>query len=232
MFRHEFSHALFQKLTAFTTETALIDTVQFKLSNAKAFKTAWTEWASAHQIEIAEEVARLASIGYTGDAVDKMFKTCRYYITNRIASRAKAAATATATTASGTSGTASSSDNEEDASSSSSSSAADSGTESDATESENTNTKDTVTKKRAYIPIDKAVLHSMDQHIIMAVLNADDEEVSPKPSDCYAEFCSRFQEVIAAEIARLMSSTSSESTIAGKLKKTYKNRMFMIHKAH
>ena len=234
MFRHEFSDALFQDLTAFTTATAVIDTTQFKLANAKAFKSAWTEWTSAHHVEIAEEVARLASIGYTGDALDKMFKTCRYYITNRIASRAKAAAAAaTAATASASaSETASSSDIEEDAKSQSQLSGADS----DATESDNgdnaDNTKGTVTKKRAYIPIDKSLLQSMDEHIIMAVLNADDEETSPKPSECYAEFCSRFQDLIAAETTRLLSSAPSESAISEKLKKTYKNRMFIVHRAH
>ena len=230
VFRHEFSDSLFQNLTVFTTATAVIDTTQFKLANAKAFKIAWTEWTSAHHVEIAEEVARLASIGYTGDALDKMFKTCRYYITNRIASRAKAAATGSASASA--SETASSSDIEEDAKSQSQLSGADS----DATESDNgdnaDNTKGTVTKKRAYIPIDKSLLQSMDEHIIMAVLNADDEETSPKPSECYAEFCSRYQDLILAETTRLLSSTSSESAISEKLKKTYKNRMFMVHNAH
>ena len=221
---------MFQNLTVFTTATAVIDTTQFKLANAKAFKIAWTEWTSAHHVEIAEEVARLASIGYTGDALDKMFKTCRYYITNRIASRAKAAATGSASASA--SETASSSDIEEDAKSQSQLSGADS----DATESDNgdnaDNTKGTVTKKRAYIPIDKSLLQSMDEHIIMAVLNADDEETSPKPSECYAEFCSRYQDLILAETTRLLSSTSSESAISEKLKKTYKNRMFTVHRAH
>ena len=219
---------MFQNLTAFTTATAVIDTTQFKLANAKEFKSAWTAWASAHRLEIAEEVARLASTGYTGDALDKMFKTCRYYITNRIASRAKAAAS---------SGTASGS-----ASGSASSThistvkieAVETETEndSDATESIASSSSSSGKKKRAYIPIDKSLLESMDQHIIMAILNADDEETSPKPSECYAEFCSRFHDLIAAETTRLLSSTPSESAISEKLKKTYKNRMFIVHRAH
>ena len=235
VFRHEFSELLFQALTAFTTATAVIDATHFKLSNAKAFKTAWIEWVSTHQVEIAEEVARLASIGYTGDAVDKMFKTCRYYITNRIASCAKTAASgsAAAPAAPTTSDLEIEAEtdaeiepeNENDSKSQSS--------DADATESESiASSGSSGKKKRAYIPIAKSLLHSMDEHIIMTVLNADDSETSPKPSECYAEFCSRFQELIATETARLLSSSPSESAISEKLKKTYKNRMFMVHRAH
>lgn len=83
----------------------------------------------------------------------------------------------------------------------------------------------------------------MDEHIIIKVLDADTGN-ELKPSVCYAEFCSNMSELIVAETARLMrvhadrpaASTTAEASsaeaVADKLKATYKNRMFLIKRAH
>jgi hypothetical protein len=105
---------------------------------------------------------------------------------------------------------------------------------------------------RTYIPIQKQVLQAMDEHIIMVVLNADtnaDKEngADVKPSTCYAEFCSKFSELVADEMTRLIrvhsdhptatataatATAATATAVADKLKATYKNRMFIIKRAH
>lgn len=45
----------------------------------KIFKDAWTEWTNDNEELISSEVRRLTNLGYEGDAVDKMFKSARYY---------------------------------------------------------------------------------------------------------------------------------------------------------
>jgi dihydroneopterin aldolase len=89
----------------------------------------------------------------------------------------------------------------------------------------------------------------MDEHIIIMVLNADDDDGAEngiKPSTCYAEFCSKCSETIADETVRLIRAhsehcvASAESTptptlaeaVAAKLKATYKNRLFLIKRSH
>ena len=43
------------------------------------FKKAWTEWTNDNEELVNSEVRRLTNLGYEGDAVDKMFKSARYY---------------------------------------------------------------------------------------------------------------------------------------------------------
>lgn len=45
----------------------------------KDFKEAWKLWAEENQDIINDEILRLTNLGYDGDAMDKMFKSARYY---------------------------------------------------------------------------------------------------------------------------------------------------------
>ena len=45
----------------------------------KDFKEAWKLWTEENQDIIDEETTRLNNLGYDGDALDKMFKSTRYY---------------------------------------------------------------------------------------------------------------------------------------------------------
>ena len=73
----------------------------------------------------------------------------------------------------------------------------------------------------------------------MKVLDAD-EDSELKPSTCYAEFCSKWADIIVVESTRLIRAHSEHpatpatavSTVSDKLKATYKNRMFLIKRAH
>ena len=213
VYRHEFSAEVFAMLTAFTAENAHLD--------RKSHKLAWTKWVADHEEIIAGEATRLQLAGYTGDALDKMFKTCRYYVSKREKSPKGETVVRD--------------DQDDDETESDESTVA----ESTVAESKSTKTK-TVARARAYIPIDKAVLQSMDEHIIMLVLNAE-TDLAPKPSECYSQYCRQFSELIAAETARLTrvhigdadkDATATTAAAADKLKKTYKNRMFAVQSAH
>jgi hypothetical protein len=76
----------------------------------------------------------------------------------------------------------------------------------------------------------------------MKVLDVD-EGNELKPSTCYAEFCSKWADVIVVESTRLIrahsehpatpaTSTDAATVVSDKLKATYKNRMFLIKRAH
>jgi len=45
----------------------------------KDFKVAWNEWVDENEEKIGEEVRRLTGLGYSGNILDKMFKSARYY---------------------------------------------------------------------------------------------------------------------------------------------------------
>jgi hypothetical protein len=47
--------------------------------NRHDFKEAWAEWSEENEDIIQEEIDRLQELGYDGNALDKMFKSARYY---------------------------------------------------------------------------------------------------------------------------------------------------------
>ena len=227
VFRHEFAPAIFEMLKEFTTATNHLD--------RKSHKKAWTEWVATHNDTLAQEIDRLKQAGYTGDALDKMFKTCRYYVSKRDKNSVDRK----------------SKKGETGAKMNSSETETDDATDTDADELPGLASGDGETTKcanssstqkkpavaRAYVPIDKIVLQMMDEHIIMLVLNADDESAVPKPSECYAQFHTAFSEMIAVETTRLArlhvgDDADIMTTSEDKLKKTYKNRLFAVQRAH
>lgn len=44
-----------------------------------AFKDAWTTWTDENATLVQTEVERLTQLGYTGNVIEKMFKSARYY---------------------------------------------------------------------------------------------------------------------------------------------------------
>ena len=45
----------------------------------KTFKDAWNTWLEENEDLVNIELRRLRELGYEGDIIDKMFKSCRYY---------------------------------------------------------------------------------------------------------------------------------------------------------
>jgi hypothetical protein len=79
-------------------------------------------------------------------------------------------------------------------------------------------------ERRNYISVQKDLLDAMDEHI-KSKLNDDDY----KPSDGFDEFCKTNLEILKEEVNMLCRNgiTNSEE-IKKKIKKTYKNRYFLI----
>jgi hypothetical protein len=56
-----------------------------------AFKDAWTAWTDEHAAIVQTEVDRLTHNGYTGNIIEKMFKSARYYFRNKTVNAGPAA---------------------------------------------------------------------------------------------------------------------------------------------
>jgi hypothetical protein len=79
-------------------------------------------------------------------------------------------------------------------------------------------------KRRVYIGVEKELLEAMDKHIIQNVNNKD-----YKPSDGFSLFCKENIEILQEEVNRLCKcGLTNHIEIKDKIKKTYKNRYFML----
>ena len=80
------------------------------------------------------------------------------------------------------------------------------------------------TKRRSYVGANKELIEAMDDHIKSSVAKKD-----YKPSDGFTEFCATQSELLKEEVAKLCRSGFTDSNvIKNKIKKTYKNRYFLI----
>jgi hypothetical protein len=80
-------------------------------------------------------------------------------------------------------------------------------------------------KRKEYININSLLLNEMDSHIKISTNNPD-----YKPSLGFNEFCKSHIDLLKKEVTRLVKecNMSEVSEIKNKIKKTYKNRYFMI----
>lgn len=215
VFRFEFSSECFELLNGFARENLGVP--------RKEYKAKWEQFATDHAEFIAQESARLADAGYDGDVLVKMFKTVKYYLTKRV----KAATTASIVVDAVVEGEEVTEEalDDDDATVD-----ADVDTLADVVPVQTTQTQ----TRRHYTTLDRAVLEAMDSHITSSISS------NSKPATCYASFCDQFRNSIETEIARLVrydglnvdvvrvgAFTFTEKTAEEKLKKTYKNRMFL-----
>jgi len=83
--------------------------------------------------------------------------------------------------------------------------------------------KKTPKERRNYIGVDKTLLSAMDEHLKKS------KDIKPELS--FDEFCKENMECLKNEVSRLIEFGFEDSKeIQNKIKKTYKNRYFMIHK--
>lgn len=71
IYRFEFSKEFCESLEQFARRN--------KYNDRKAFKEAWDIWVEENKESIDEEIRLITSEGYSGDALDKMYKSARYY---------------------------------------------------------------------------------------------------------------------------------------------------------
>ena len=79
-------------------------------------------------------------------------------------------------------------------------------------------------RRRNYIGLQKELLESMDNHILNNVKKDD-----YKPSNGFDSFCRENLDLLKSEVNKLISYNITDiNEIKNKIKKTYKNRYFMI----
>jgi hypothetical protein len=80
--------------------------------------------------------------------------------------------------------------------------------------------------RRAYIGSQKEFLEAMDEHIMRNITKPD-----YKPSNAFNEFCQEHINLLQEEVTRLCKcGFTDKNDIKSKVKKTYKNRYFIISK--
>jgi hypothetical protein len=77
--------------------------------------------------------------------------------------------------------------------------------------------------RRKYIGVQKELLDIMDSHISRGIVSDD-----YKPSDGFNNFCINNVDSLKTEVARLLENDIESNEIMNKIKKTYKNRYFML----
>lgn len=135
----------------------------------KDFKESWKTWVDEKSLIISKEIERLTELGYSGDILEKMFTSARYYFRKK-------------------------------------------------------RTEKTEPKQRcSYIGVQKELLKAMDLHI-----NVNRSKIF-KPSDGFENFCKDNIQLLKQEIHRLIScNIKNVEDIRKKIKKTYKNRYFVL----
>lgn len=79
-------------------------------------------------------------------------------------------------------------------------------------------------ERRAYISVSKKLLDSMDEHIKNNIDNAD-----YKPSDGFDDYCKKNEDILKKEVSLLVKNGFNDHIeIKNKIKKTYKNRYFIM----
>lgn len=82
-------------------------------------------------------------------------------------------------------------------------------------------------KRRIYTTLGQNILEAMDLHISSSISNDDFT-----PAGGYCDFCENNQDVILEEIRSMMKQKSlSTDDISSKIKKTYKNRYYIISRS-
>ena len=172
----------------------------------KMYKEQWNSWYNENKEQMEREIERMNDIGYVGDVKDKMFKAGRYYFRKKNIKNKETQAETHAET------------------------------QAQVKETINNDIKPHVVnpavvvtekKRRNYITMLEATLVAMDEHIKLSL--ATDADF--KPSDGYSEFCEKNVLVLRTEIQRMVADNiMDKKDIADKIKKTYKNRYYMITK--
>ena len=79
-------------------------------------------------------------------------------------------------------------------------------------------------KRRLYLGVQKELLTAMDQHIRVNM-----SEKQYKPSEGFEDFCKNYKDLLREQVVNLCKNGMNDSdAIKNKIKKTYKNRYFLV----
>ena len=200
--RFEISGALVEHLAAFANV--------HRYDDRKTYKEAWVQWMAGAEVAdlFNAEVARLKALGYKGDAADKLYKSGRYYFRTREPTVQRSSLWPRTPPSRATS------------------------TPNDANGARRGSGN--LGSLRKYVLLNHALLVAMDDHIERSMQSNDEYT----PAMGFSEFCKLHARdaVLISEVARLVERAGSKPDAAAakdihqKLKKTYKNRYFMMVK--
>jgi hypothetical protein len=201
-FRFEFESDIMELIERFA--------IVHQYDERKIYKEQWNNWFNENKEDMEREIKRMIEVGYVGDVKDKMFKAGRYYFRKKNIKNKEET------------------ENKE---------ARAQGQEGRTQDQEINNdiklhlVKPAVVvtekKRRNYITMLEGTLNAMDDHIKTSL----DKDGEFKPSDGYTEFCENNVFVLRTEIQRMVGENiMDKKDIADKIKKTYKNRYYMITK--
>jgi hypothetical protein len=203
-----------------------------------AYKDAWVLWLNENRDFVTREEMRLKNVGFNGDVIDKMFKAGRYYfrekkegkeVKAKEAKEAKEAAAKEAKEA-------------KEAAEKEAKNAAAAG----ANENKKQKNKNSVIKTkttRNYIPMNCEFIKAVDAHLKKSI-----KAIDFKPQTSFIQFVEENKDILQIEVRRLNAiiidnsggivgsgnggdrKTEIHKEIMTKLKKTFKNRYFVMPK--
>jgi hypothetical protein len=170
-----------------------------RFDNRVDYKEAWKKWYKENLELLNKEEDRIINLGYKGNIEDKMYKSARYYFRKKT--------------------------NRENNDLNQESNRDDQESNRDDQESNRDNQVKTASKKtRRYISLTANLLILMDKHIKSNINNND-----YSPASGYDNFCKKNAVPLAAEHLLLENNHNlSKTDILCKIKKTYKNRYYLI----
>jgi hypothetical protein len=185
----------------------------------KMYKEQWNNWYNENKEEMEREIERMNEIGYVGDVQDKMFKAGRYYfrkknIKNKEKTENKEVQTQYVKHAEVKHADVKHADVKH-------------------ADVKHADVRPHVVNasvvkekpQRNYITMLEETLAAMDEHIKTSLANDADF----KPSDGYSKFCENNVFVLRTEIQRMVGENiMDKKDIPEKIKKTYKNRYYML----
>lgn len=166
-----------------------------------AFKEAWKEWLADNQNVVLEETERLTALGYDGDVVEKMYVSVRYYLRKKDQKQKKEMLK-----------------QEQDK---------DKDSNIDFHANDNTIEATDASQKSKNIPTNRLLLDAMNNHILQHC-----HDPNYRPSNGFESFCRDNIEICKEEVKRLVNeyNLTNKQSIQEKIKKTYKNRYYIIKK--
>ena len=197
------------RVLRFEFSAALIEHVtafaqMHQYDDRKTYKAAWTEWMANDEIAAIfnADVKRLTDLGYKGDVADKLYKSGRYYFRTREPTVQRSSLWPH-TPPSGATSTPNDVNGERRGSGN-------------------------LGSPRRYVLLSRELLSAMDDHIERGLRQQTDFT----PAKGFAAFALGLDVAsYHSEIARLSEIMPTGEAVGDKIKKTYKNRYFMLVKA-
>ncbi len=181
-----------------------------------SYKDAWVnQWLNDYGELVEREISRLEQLGYKGDVIDKMFKAGRYYFREKESLEKKKKKNDVDTNDDNNTGASEADASEADAS------------EADASEADASEAGEEDKPQRTYCVMKPDVIKAMDKHLLSIM-----KEPKFKPANGYKQFCEQHMDILRQEIARLIQegTVMTAEKLSEKIKKTYKNRYYILSK--